>query len=420
VNYKNDENRGTNNHYNSFVDNFVVDYDSDISITIPKLSKGFNHLYEEDDMSMTNINLNPNTSANDSQLSNNSELDMSMTKTFKFPPTNRADVTNHFISDMSMVNQTTNGRNTSMDNSADMSFTRADIGKLVGAENNDSMDMSVTNMRIPTPNEDDSELDMSMTRKHVAPEYNTTVNNFVVNYDDDVSLTMHVGSNKKLNESVADEAEEAEEEKTSKYNPTVDNFVVNYDDDDTFGTSLGNKPNESMERDEMSMTMTRADLNKLLEKDASMTMTKNDFGKITNANTSINASMNESFGKKDLNTSARKLAYQDLLTSSPARPSKIMTKIMTPNKTPSQNKEDITNRSFPVNSSFSQSLPILPSHQTTKVSPLENLSNSSMDEMLHESVRKDVTINEEQFSFAHFLQLANIPSFNPSRSSIVG
>ena len=264
-NNKNDESQCEDNRYNSFVDNFVVDYDSDLSITLPKSSKvpGFNHLYEEDDMSMTNININPNTSTNDS---NSSDLDMSMTRTYKFPSTNPADVTNHLVSDMSMVKQTTNNRNTSMDNSADMSFTRGDIGKLVREQNNDSMDMSVTNMRIPTPNQDDSELDMSMTRQHAIPEYNTTVNNFVVNYDDDVSLTIQLGAKKR--DSLMPNKEE---DKTSKYNSTVSNFVMNYDDDVTFGTKPGEdddvtfsgRPNESVD-DEMSMTMTRTDFNSMI------------------------------------------------------------------------------------------------------------------------------------------------------------
>lgn len=69
------------------MDNFVVDYDSDISLTLPKSSKipGFNHLYDEEDedMSVTNIHLNnPNDQSN---ASNNSELDMSVTRSYKIP-----------------------------------------------------------------------------------------------------------------------------------------------------------------------------------------------------------------------------------------------------------------------------------------------------------------------------------------------
>ena len=168
-----------------------------------------------------------------------------------------------------------------------------------------------------------------------------------------------------------------------------------------------------------------------------MTMTRADFGKLvdanTRANTSINASMNISMntsmnismngsyrGTDALNTSARKLATQDLSSSSPRRPTKVMAKLLTPNKTPSQTS--IIQSILPPadNSSFSQSLPILPSHQTTRVNSSESMSNISMDEMLHESVRRDAVADEDQFSFARFLQLANIPSFNPSRCSIIG
>lgn len=112
---------------------------------------------------------------------------------------------------MSIVNMTTR-RDTSMDNSEDMSFTR----NFKGASD-DSVDMSVTNMHIPIPNEE-SDVDISATQK--AREYNTTVNNFVVNYDDDVSQTMHIGG------------AAAKDEKTKpEYNANVNNFVMNYDDD---------------------------------------------------------------------------------------------------------------------------------------------------------------------------------------------
>eukprot|EP00026_Physarum_polycephalum_P000980 Phypoly_transcript_00981.p1 GENE.Phypoly_transcript_00981~~Phypoly_transcript_00981.p1 ORF type:complete len:1215 (+),score=308.92 Phypoly_transcript_00981:23-3646(+) len=503
-------NSENDNRYNTTVDNYVVDYDSDISMTIHRSKvPGFNNLYDEDDMSMTNI-INPNNmSANDSQISNNSELDMSLTQKFKFPtaPSNRADVTNHFISDMSILNQTTNKPNTSLDNSADMSLTCGDIRKLVDG-NNESMDMSIT-MRIPTAPNDDSAANISAQR--IVPEFNTFVNNFVVNYDDDMSMTMHFGGKKP-----SDQGEEVDrEELTSKYNKIVDNYVVSYNDDVTFNT----KPNESIDRDDMTMTMTREDFNRILQKEEEeeidMTMTGVGFGKITVANTSMNASMDESFSKElntsagklntsvgklntsagklntsagklntsaeklntsagklntsagklntsagklntsaeklntsagklntsagklntsagklntsagklntsagKLNTSAGKLMTQDLLTNSPLPTNKILTKIMTPNKTPSQNAT--ANRSFLADSSFSQSLPILPSHQSEKVSPSESLSNISMDEMLHESVRKDAATDQGKFCFAQFLDLAEMPNFNQSRYSILG
>lgn len=319
---ENENEDGSNPLYQSFVDNYVVNYDSDLSMTLNMKSlkvPGFNNLYdEEQDMSMTNICLQPPSNAHDT--SNSSELDMSMTHNFK---TNPADITNYNYADMSIASHKHNSSTTSINESMDMSVAKIDIGKFAALDTsaNSSVDMSVTNIRIPTPSEEEEEEEGINGDRFGG--YNNTLNNFAVTYDDNVSMTMRMSNIKYTTE----EEEEIEEEEpasdaaSDKYNTSVDNFVMNYDDDivDTNTKSADQSMNSDVS---MEMTMTKSDFGKLLAKEQE----------------------EENAGEEDMNTSMQNISLRkedlmnesDLSIGSPAPA--IIGKIITPRRSATKRK----------------------------------------------------------------------------------
>jgi len=194
---------------------------------------------------------------------------------------------------------------------------------------------------------------------------------------------------------------------------------------------------------ETSMTLTRNDFGKIARNvsinmddtvDSSMTMTNTDFGKID-----MSADMSMTMGKEDfeqavgVNLSTGKgdisisenisKANTSLLSSAKKRDraamgspvgNKVFSKILTPRKSEGDDSRTAASpfSAGPRLSTFSVS--------TLSSSPGPSSSSDALEELLNGSVhvKNEIMVDDDRFSFARFLQLANIPPFNPSRPSI--